>query len=48
MPIEEALKDFDRIHYFQGTTRALLDAINHDGVDIRSYFPWSLLDNFEW
>ncbi|KAF6758049.1 beta-glucosidase [Ephemerocybe angulata] len=48
MPVEEAVKDYDRIHYFQGTTKALLDAINVDDVDIRSYFPWSLLDNFEW
>ncbi|KAJ3504853.1 hypothetical protein NLJ89_g7724 [Agrocybe chaxingu] len=48
MPIEEALKDSDRVHYFQGTTAALLTAIHEDGVDIRSYFPWSFLDNFEW
>ncbi|KAG2006778.1 beta-glucosidase [Coprinopsis cinerea AmutBmut pab1-1] len=48
MTIEEACKDKDRVHYFQGTTKALLDAINIDGVDIRSYFPWSFLDNFEW
>jgi len=40
--------DTDRVNYFRGTTAALLDAINEDGVDIRAYFPWSLLDNFEW
>ncbi|KAJ2920434.1 hypothetical protein H1R20_g8959, partial [Candolleomyces eurysporus] len=45
---DEAVKDFDRVHYFQGTTKALLDAINVDGVDIRAYFPWSFLDNLEW
>ncbi|KAH9931544.1 glycoside hydrolase family 1 protein [Fomitopsis serialis] len=47
-PIEEALSDKDRVHYFQGTTSSLLAAVNEDGVDIRSYFAWSLLDNFEW
>lgn len=48
LPIEEAVHDGPRVHYFEGTTKALLDAINIDGVDVRSYFPWSLLDNFEW
>lgn len=41
LPIEEALHDGPRVHYFEGTTKALLDAITIDGVDVRSYFPWS-------
>ena len=40
-PIEEALSDHDRVHYFQGTTSSLLAAVIEDGVDIRSYFAWS-------
>ncbi|KIK67858.1 glycoside hydrolase family 1 protein [Collybiopsis luxurians FD-317 M1] len=48
MSLEQAVKDNDRVHYFEGTTRVLLQAIHEDGVDIRAYFPWSLLDNFEW
>jgi len=48
MPLEEALVDNDRVHYFQGTTSSLVQAIHDDSVDIRSYFPWSFLDNFEW
>ncbi|RDB17253.1 Beta-glucosidase 1B [Hypsizygus marmoreus] len=48
MPLEQALVDTDRVNYFRGTTAALLAAVNEDGVDIRAYFPWSFLDNFEW
>lgn len=47
-PVEEALSDYDRVHYFQGTTSSLLSAVVEDGVDIRGYFAWSLMDNFEW
>ena len=42
------VKDTDRVEYFRGNTDALLKAKFEDGVDIRAYFPWSLLDNFEW
>lgn len=48
LPIEEAIKDHDRVEYFRGATDSLYKAIFEDGVDIRSYFPWSFLDNFEW
>ncbi len=48
MPLEQALADHDRVQYFKGNTAAILAAVNEDGVDIRSYFAWSLLDNFEW
>jgi beta-glucosidase len=46
--IEEAVKDHDRVEYFRGATESLYKAIYEDGVDVRSYFPWSFLDNFEW
>lgn len=48
MPLEEALHDHDRVHYYSGVTGALLAAVQEDGVDVRAYFGWSLLDNFEW
>ena len=39
--------DADRIEYYSrslGARRAAMD----DGVDVRGFFAWSLLDNFEW
>ncbi|KAG6845054.1 hypothetical protein H0H87_001391 [Tephrocybe sp. NHM501043] len=46
MPIEEVVVDTDRVKYFTGTTKNLLAAINEDGVDVRSYFPWSAADGY--
>ncbi|MEV5867948.1 GH1 family beta-glucosidase [Streptomyces tendae] len=43
----EGLDDRDRIAYLDGHVRALHRAIEA-GVDVRGYFVWSLLDNFEW
>lgn len=39
--------DAARIEYLRGHLGAVLDAIER-GVDVRGYFVWSLLDNFEW
>jgi len=39
--------DTARIDYLDGHLRALRQAIA-EGVDVRGYFVWSLLDNFEW
>ncbi|MEW2299405.1 GH1 family beta-glucosidase [Streptomyces sp. NPDC006655] len=43
----EGLDDQDRIAYLDGHIRALHRAVEA-GVDVRGYFVWSLLDNFEW
>ncbi|OAX32161.1 glycoside hydrolase family 1 protein [Rhizopogon vinicolor AM-OR11-026] len=47
-PIEEALQDNDRVNYFKGITNSLKGAVLEDGIDVRAYFPWSFVDNFEW
>jgi beta-glucosidase len=36
-----------RVSYLQEHLGAVRDAM-HEGVDMRGYFVWSLLDNFEW
>jgi beta-glucosidase len=41
------VRDPERIAYLRDHLGALLDAISA-GVDVRGYFAWSLLDNFEW
>jgi beta-glucosidase len=41
------VNDEVRIDYLSRHLAAVASAIEH-GVDIRSYFYWSLMDNFEW
>jgi beta-glucosidase len=42
-----ACHDPERIAYLDGHLRAVREAMD-GGVDVRGYFVWSLLDNFEW
>jgi beta-glucosidase len=39
--------DSARIDYLRGYVQAAAEAIR-EGVDVRGYFVWSLMDNFEW
>jgi beta-glucosidase len=39
--------DEDRVSYLHGHLGAVLDAMD-EGADVRGYFVWSLMDNFEW
>lgn len=41
------IRDDDRIEYLRAHLLALHDA-RRQGVDVRGYFAWSLMDNFEW
>ena len=41
------VRDFERIDYLRGYIDAVAQAVE-DGVDVRGYFAWSFLDNFEW
>ncbi|SHH33637.1 beta-glucosidase [Jatrophihabitans endophyticus] len=43
----EGVADDDRVAYLRGHLGAVLDAVDA-GVDVRGYYAWSLLDNFEW
>ncbi|XP_062991267.1 cytosolic beta-glucosidase-like [Elgaria multicarinata webbii] len=42
------LDDTLRWEYFRLTLQEILKAIYIDGVQLKGYFVWSLLDNFEW
>ncbi|MBV8485296.1 MAG: beta-glucosidase [Verrucomicrobia bacterium] len=42
-----SINDHERTEYIQKHLSAVAEARNA-GVDIRGYFVWSLLDNFEW
>jgi beta-glucosidase len=43
----EVVEDDRRVAYLKGHIDALEQA-RADGVDVRGYYVWSLLDNFEW
>jgi len=42
------LDDLARIYVYKHYINQLLRAVVEDGVDLRGYYAWSLLDNFEW
>ena len=44
---EKRVHDLERTAFLRRHVAAVLDAIER-GVDVRGYFYWSLLDNFEW
>lgn len=45
--VESAVQDTDRVNYYESYVTAVHEAIEQ-GVDVKGYFAWSLVDNFEW
>ncbi|MDO5422940.1 MAG: family 1 glycosylhydrolase [Eubacteriales bacterium] len=46
-PLEEVLDDRERIAYVEQVLIAVHQAIA-DGIPVKGYYLWSLMDNFEW
>jgi beta-glucosidase len=46
------IQDEDRVQYIASHLRAALEAASPggaaEGVDLRGYYVWTLMDNFEW
>jgi len=43
----EQINDEERIKFFKGYLSACAEAIE-DGVNLKGYFIWLFMDNFEW
>ncbi|PON79659.1 Glycoside hydrolase [Parasponia andersonii] len=46
--IKQALQDDKRIKYHNDYLTNLVASIKEDGCNVKGYFVWSLLDNWEW
>lgn len=44
---ERGLIDDERVAYYRTALEDVLDAID-EGVNVKIYMAWSLIDNFEW
>ncbi|XP_047024158.1 lactase-phlorizin hydrolase-like [Helicoverpa zea] len=43
----EGIEDDERVDYYRDALEDVLDALD-EGIDVRGYYAWSLMDNFEW
>jgi beta-galactosidase len=46
--LDAALADRTRVPFYEGYVSEMRKAMVEDGADVRGYFLWSLMDNFEW
>ena len=44
LPREKILEDEFRVEYFRGYVRAMAEAFAEDGVNVRAYMAWSLME----
>lgn len=44
LPVDELLNDEFRVQYFQNYVKAMAEACGIDGVDVRGYMGWSLME----
>jgi beta-glucosidase/6-phospho-beta-glucosidase/beta-galactosidase len=44
----EGIGDRQRLEYYANYTSEMGRAISEDGVNVKAYYAWSLMDNFEW
>ena len=44
----DALGETQQVQYHEDYIEQMRRAIFDDGVNVRGYYGWSLLDNFEW
>ncbi|KAM0855151.1 hypothetical protein ACQ4PT_049954 [Festuca glaucescens] len=45
--LEDLINDVGRVNYLQGYLSSISSAVRR-GANVRGYFVWSLMDNFEW
>eukprot|EP00727_Mastigamoeba_balamuthi_P006766 m51a1_g271 putative beta-glucosidase (488) ;mRNA; f:252995-254908 len=48
MPLQQALADTFRVNFIRDYLSFVEKAIVDDHCDVKGYFVWSLMDNFEW
>ncbi|KAH7116653.1 glycoside hydrolase family 1 protein [Dactylonectria estremocensis] len=48
MRLEQVIEDDFRVKYFEDYVKTMAKAAVEDGINVKAYLAWSLLDNFEW
>ena len=48
MSIADAVHDKFRVDFYKGYIQNAINVVTLDGVNLKGYFGWSLMDNFEW